>query len=151
MRNSRSMLDLVPEAASRMVCFVAIAELELSRALGVEVKVKATSTLRDHEAQDELYAHGRTKPGAIKTNARGGESFHNYGVAVDFAIFLDDKLTWDKRYYVMLGKIGMREGLTWGGDWDGDGKTDPNDWDLVHFQYTGGLTLADLQNGKRFA
>jgi peptidoglycan LD-endopeptidase CwlK len=42
--------------------------------------------LRSFEDQDELYAQGRTKPGNIVTNARGGDSLHNYGLAADFVI-----------------------------------------------------------------
>lgn len=34
--------------------------------------------------QDGLYAQGRTKPGLIVTNARGGQSYHNQGIALDF-------------------------------------------------------------------
>lgn len=34
--------------------------------------------------QDGLYAQGRTKPGVIVTNAKGGQSYHNQGIALDF-------------------------------------------------------------------
>lgn len=33
--------------------------------------------------QDELYAKGRTAPGPKVTNAKGGQSPHNFGMAVD--------------------------------------------------------------------
>src|SRR5699024_12775874 len=36
--------------------------------------------------QNALYAPGRTKPGKIVTNARSGQSLHNYGVAFDMII-----------------------------------------------------------------
>lgn len=42
--------------------------------------------LRMFEEQDELYAQGRTKPGNIVTNARGGDSWHNYGLAADYVL-----------------------------------------------------------------
>ena len=42
-----------------------------------------TETFRSAERQDELYAQGRTAPGAIVTKARGGESPHQYGLAAD--------------------------------------------------------------------
>jgi peptidoglycan LD-endopeptidase CwlK len=48
---------------------------------GVDIRV--TQGLRTWEQQDELYAQGRTLPGKIVTNARGGESWHEFGVAVD--------------------------------------------------------------------
>ncbi len=40
--------------------------------------------LRSNARQAELYAQGRTKKGRIVTNAGPGQSFHNYGRAIDF-------------------------------------------------------------------
>ena len=51
------------------------------------VTVKVISGHRTWEEQDALYAKGRTKPGKRVTNARGGYSNHNFGTAVDFAVF----------------------------------------------------------------
>ena len=45
--------------------------------------VEIVQGLRTFAEQDELYAQGRTKPGQIVTQARGGESNHNYGLAAD--------------------------------------------------------------------
>ena len=42
--------------------------------------------MRTFEEQNELYAQGRTKPGKIVTNARGGDSYHNYGLAADYVL-----------------------------------------------------------------
>ena len=42
-----------------------------------------TDGFRTFQEQDKLFAQGRTEPGDIVTNARGGESNHNYGMAVD--------------------------------------------------------------------
>lgn len=147
MIHSRSLQDLHPAPRSFAVQLIALAEMELTEKLFVPVKIRVLYTYRDAEYQDELYASGRTKPGKVVTNARGGESIHQYRCAWDLAIELDGKLTWDKTYYRMLGEIGKRLGLTWGGDWDGDGVEDRNDWDLCHFQYTGGLSLAQLKEG----
>jgi peptidoglycan L-alanyl-D-glutamate endopeptidase CwlK len=84
---------------------------------GLEIFV--TSTLRTFHQQDALYAQGRTAPGPIVTNARAGESRHNYGLAFDVAFrsppaadpFGDDN-PWDE-----VGTIGKALGLEWGGDW----------------------------------
>ncbi len=66
--------------------------------------IRIVQGLRTIAEQDALYAQGRTKPGKIVTNARGGSSYHNYGVAIDFAILIDkdgngtyDELSWDIR------------------------------------------------------
>lgn len=40
--------------------------------------------IRSHDRQDQLYAIGRTAPGRVVTNARGGQSWHNYGMAIDW-------------------------------------------------------------------
>ena len=45
--------------------------------------VVVTECFRSNEEQNRLYAQGRTAPGNIVTHARGGSSFHNYGLAVD--------------------------------------------------------------------
>jgi peptidoglycan L-alanyl-D-glutamate endopeptidase CwlK len=44
--------------------------------------------------QDHLFAQGRTRPGKIVTYARGWESFHQYGLAVDMAFKIDGQWTW---------------------------------------------------------
>lgn len=45
----------------------------------------ATSGWRSIESQDAIYAIGRTSPGTIKTKVKGGWSYHNWGLALDFA------------------------------------------------------------------
>lgn len=54
--------------------------LALCKAVGIDLHV--TQTWRSREEQDELYAQGRTKPGRIVTNARGGQSDHEYIMAI---------------------------------------------------------------------
>lgn len=109
--------------------------------LGIELLI--TSTYRDKESQDALYAKGRTAPGAVVTNARGGDSLHNYRVAYDVVPVVDGKPVWEASSPVWeeVGRIGKECGLEWAGDW----KTFR---ELPHFQYTGGLTLADFKAGK---
>ncbi|CAM4014822.1 LysM peptidoglycan-binding domain-containing protein [Geobacillus stearothermophilus] len=108
------------------------------------INVIITQGLRTVEEQNALYAQGRTKPGKIVTNAKGGYSYHNFGLAFDFAIMKDDgNISWnvdDK--WKLVAQIGKSLGLEWGGDW----KSFP---DYPHFQYTFGLSLADLRAGKR--
>ena len=100
-------------------------------------------TLRTIAEQDELYAQGRTKPGKIVTWAKGGESFHNFGVAFDFCLLVNGKLDWNNlELFKKVGAIGKSLGLEWGGDWPKP-KTD-----LPHFEYKCGFTLKDFQNNK---
>lgn len=128
-----------------MVEFVAAAELEFG------VKMLITSTHRDAESQDALYAIGRRgRPGErIVTNAKGGESWHNHRCAMDAVPLINGIPQWENtELLTAIGRKAQAFGLTWGGDWDGDGEKDRADWDLVHFQWTGGLTIAQLQAGQ---
>jgi hypothetical protein len=99
-----------------------------------------TQGLRTWAEQDALYAKGRTIPpkGAIVTKARGGQSFHNFGLAFDIVV-LDavGKADWDTSHpgWAKAAQIGKSAGLEWGGDWK-------SFKDLPHFQYTGDLPLA---------
>jgi len=72
------------------------------------------------------------------TKARGGQSYHNFGLAFDIVI-LDSigKATWDTTHpgWKVSADIGKSLGLEWGGDWTGFK-------DIPHFQYTGGVSLA---------
>lgn len=92
--------------------------------------------------QNELYAQGRTKPGAIVTNAKGGESLHNYGVAVDIVFKVASKSPWDNSHpWKLLGEVGKMYGFEWGGDWKQFN-------DRPHLQITLGYTLDDFKNKK---
>ena len=83
-------------------------------------------TYRSDAEQDELYAQGRTKKGRIVTNAKGGESKHNFTLdgkpaskAFDFFIERPDKsANWDPRSPEWQAAVAMGKqlGLKWGGD-----------------------------------
>ena len=113
-----------------------------SKKQGIDLLV--TSTYRDNESQDALYAQGRTKPGKIVTNAKAGQSWHNYRCAVDVVPIVAGKPRWDVKDEVWqkVGALGKAAGLEWAGDWK-------RFKEYPHFQYTGGLTLAQLQTGAK--
>ncbi|WVE38856.1 M15 family metallopeptidase, partial [Priestia megaterium] len=52
--------------------------------------VVITEGFRSIEQQHKLYSQGRTTPGIIVTNAKGGYSYHNYGLAFDIALLDND-------------------------------------------------------------
>ena len=107
-------------------------------------KMLIVSTLRTFAEQDELYAQGRTKPGKRITNAKGGQSLHNYGVAIDFALIIDGKTaSWEdlkdfdgdrKADWMEIVEVFEAAGWEWGGRWKGFvdkphlQKTFGNDW-----------------------
>ena len=136
MINSRSLDDLLPQVKSRVEAFIAACKAD-----GIDLLV--TSTYRDNASQNALYAQGRTAPGKIVTNARAGQSFHNYRCAVDVVPIVAGKPRWDVKdeIWQKIGSKGKAAGLEWAGDWK-------RFKEYPHFQYTGGLTLTQLQEGK---
>jgi len=81
--------------------------------------VEVVQGLRTFAEQDELYAKGRTQPGSIVTQARGGESNHNFGLAVDLCPFTHDKPDWNApiSVWAAIGAAAEVHGLEWGGQW----------------------------------
>lgn len=139
MINSRSLDELLPMVRTRVDKF-----LELCDEHGIDLLV--TSTYRDHESQGALYEQGRTRPGKVVTNAKPGESWHNYRCAIDVVPLVNGKPNWDGSdpIWETIGELGEKAGLEWAGRWR-------TFRELAHFQYTGGLTLADLKAGKEIA
>jgi hypothetical protein len=68
------------------------------------------------QRQAKLYAQGRTAPGSIVTYARPWLSYHQYGLAVDFVLFINQDWSWDDSgakaaWWKRLHVIGSAEGL----------------------------------------
>ena len=136
---SRSLDDLHPIVKKKAEQF-----LEACEARGIDILIYCT--YRSPEEQDELYAQGRTKSGRVVTNARGGDSFHNWRCAFDFVPLVAGKPAWDdKALYTKAGSIAESVGLEWSGRWTGKLR------ETAHCQYTGGLSLAQLKAGKAVA
>ena len=102
--------------------------------------VRIAEGYRSPERQNELYAQGRTTKGNIVTNAKAGESLHQYGVAVDF-VFRKEGYNASDELWDTLGVIGKSQGFEWGNDW-------LSFKDKPHFQMTLGYSLKDFQSGK---
>jgi peptidoglycan L-alanyl-D-glutamate endopeptidase CwlK len=80
--------------------------------------VRIISGHRSYAEQDALFAQGRSKPGAKVTNARGGQSWHNFGVAWEIGIFHQrGNYLGSSSLYRELGEVGEEIGLEWGGRW----------------------------------
>jgi peptidoglycan L-alanyl-D-glutamate endopeptidase CwlK len=94
-----------------------IARALVQKASAVGITIKIISGLRTYVEQDALYAQGRTAPGNIVTNARGGYSNHNFGIAFDVGVFEGNKYLPDSPKYKAVGALGVDLGLEWGGDW----------------------------------
>jgi peptidoglycan LD-endopeptidase CwlK len=111
--HSRDIKDLEPVFAAKVTQWLAAC-----KKWGVDVII--VSTYRDNEFQDYLYAKGRKNKEAIVTNARGGESKHNFRLAVDFCVMDGKKCNWnDTKRYTQAGLIAESLGLKWAGRWGG--------------------------------
>lgn len=96
----------------------------IEKAAGQGIIIKVTSATRSFAEQDELFAQGRTKPGRKVTNARGGFSNHNFGIAIDITIFKGSAdpeqaktPVFESPLYKVIGALGTDLGLEWGGNW----------------------------------
>ena len=130
-KNEIKILSLHPAIREKVRQFINAAE-----AAGINLLI--TSGFRSWENQNELYAQGRTKAGKIVTNAKGGQSFHNYGLAIDVVPLVNGAADWNTNRWNEIAAIAKKYGFTWGGDFT-------NIVDKPHFQYSAGLTLAQLQ------
>lgn len=101
------------------------------------IPLKVFETFRSRRRQASLWAQGRTEPGKKITWVRPGESYHNYGLAIDLVLFIDGAWTWEhKELYRAAGPYFEKQGLTWLGR---------NTGDLVHYQYKSNFIIQDLQ------
>lgn len=140
MINSRDPAELHPAVQKRAAAFMAAC-----KKAGIDILI--TSTYRDAASQQALYEQGRTKPGRKVTNAKPGQSWHNHRCAFDVVPLRHGKPVWgttgeDGKLWLQVGILGEAVGLEWAGRW-------VRMKEMAHFQFTGGLTLADLQAGKK--
>ncbi|MBI5058940.1 M15 family metallopeptidase [candidate division KSB1 bacterium] len=102
------------------------------------VHIIPTCTYRSMAEQDQLYAQGRTKPGLIVTKARAGESFHQYGAALDVVPVINGKAEWNNpALWNQIGETGESCGFEWAGRW-------PHFKEAPHFQITAGMDFKTM-------
>ncbi|MFT3897348.1 MAG: RHS repeat-associated core domain-containing protein [Thermomonas sp.] len=106
------------------------------------ITLRVYQGFRTYAEQNKLYAKGRFgNPGPRVTNARGGESFHNFGLAIDLVkLNGDGSVSWDIDYKA-ISEIGKANGFEWGGNFQ-------SIKDLDHFQMTFDLSLEQLRSGE---
>ena len=83
------------------------------------IHIRITDGLRTFAEQDKLYDQGRKTKGDVVTDAKGGYSNHNYGLAVDVVPLVNGKADYkvSNDIWNIIGEEGRRAGLEWGGDW----------------------------------
>lgn len=109
-RSKKTIETLLPEVQPYAVALIQKAALN-----GIQIKV--ISGLRTYAEQDALYAKGRTVDGPKVSNAKGGQSNHNFGIAFDIGIFEGSDYLGSSPKYKAVGALGMDLGLDWGGNW----------------------------------
>lgn len=124
--------------------------IQLAKAKDLDIII--TDGFRSQDEQNELHAQGRSAPGNVVTQVQGGSSYHNYGLAIDFALRDGDGgVVWDierdangngKSDWFEVAAIGKELGFSWGGDWRGFK-------DYPHLEMTFGLSIRELQDGYR--
>lgn len=127
-RSARNLATLLPEVALEVRDWLVWQAVPYAKKLGYVVKIICGT--RSWAEQEELYAKGRTVPGARVTNAKAGASWHNYGVAFDIGLFTakGDYVTDDGVYRRLVELAGVPEGFEWGGGWK-------SFCDVPHFQW----------------
>lgn len=119
-----------------------------------ELQIKVTQGFRTFTQQWELYCKGRIKGASgqwvisdqkkIVTYARAGESFHNFGLAIDSAFIGNDPfldridLKQSTNIWATYGRLCQKNGLVWGGSWKIP--------DRPHCENSYGLTLGQLRS-----
>src|SRR5262245_42202829 len=117
-QTERNIMTLLPAAQQKARQFLIIAR-RLPNAT-----VKILSGTRTYAEQTALYSQGRGTKGKIVTNAKAGQSLHNFGVAWDVGIFVEGvyytgRNAKEDRAYKDLAALVKANlpGLEWGGDW----------------------------------
>lgn len=129
---------------------------EIKAALTGKAICRFSYTLRTFAEQDALF---NARPQVTK--AKGGQSYHNYGLAVDIVLLVDkdangsyESALWDVKSdfdqdktadWMEIVAIFKRHGWEWGGDW--------KFYDAPHFQKTLGKSIVQLlkmYNSKKF-
>lgn len=121
--------------------------LEINKRLSKGIRLRFSQTLRTMKEQDALYAQGRTTKGKIVTNAKGGQSMHNWGLAFDIVLLYDkdgngtfETASWNekedfdnngKKDWFEVVNFFKSKGWSWGGDFK-------SIYDSPHFEKTFG-------------
>lgn len=82
-----------------------------------KIPFEVLEAFRTPERQANLYAKGRTKPGAKVTWVGPWRSIHQYGLAVDFVLKIDGKWSWDDqgaeaKYWTRMHELAKENGMT---------------------------------------
>ena len=114
---------------------------EINSLLPKGVRLRFAYVYRSIAEQDALF---KQRPKV--TNAKGGQSIHNYGLAFDIVLLYDkdgnetfETASWEQnKYWMQVVNYFKSKGWQWGGDWKFK--------DAPHFQKTFGLTWQQMKS-----
>lgn len=148
-RSEKSIMTMIPKTQI-------LARRFLKTAAGFKYNCKIISGTRTYAEQNALYAIGRTISGRKVTNARGGQSNHNFCIAWDVGLFhkatgkylTGASAAESKAYRELAERVKSQVGgLEWGGDWR-------SFKDQPHYQVATGKSLSQVralfEKGKPF-
>ena len=145
--SDRKIETLHPKIRAMAKAFIIRAEKELG------IKLRVVSALRTWDEQSDLYNQpndGKDNDGDGQvdeadekvSNAKAGDSLHNYGLALDVVEVKNGQALWNNPNWEKIAALGKSIGFEWGGDWK-------SFKDKPHFQYSFGKTLAELRQMYR--
>lgn len=109
-RSERNITTLIPEAQRAARMWLSLAK-HLAEKDGLDIRIICGT--RTYAEQTTLY---KQRPKV--TNARAGQSFHNFGIAWDFGVFQGKSYFGDHDMYATAGKLCTQvPGIEWGGVW----------------------------------
>lgn len=149
-----------------------------NKLLGKGLRLRFAYTFRTIEEQNALFAQGRTrlfdsdgKRLGIVTQAKGGESIHQYGLAFDIVLLMDkdgdtkfESASWNtildfdkdgEADWMEVTNYLKKIGYVWGGDWKF--KDDPHfektfghTWKTLKKKVDSGDVIKEVINGKTY-
>lgn len=140
--------DKINELHPKLRPIAQVAWQESEDTMPDNTKLWIDQAYRTFSESDALYAQGRTTKGEVVTNAKAGQSYHNYALAFDFHMITNGKDDWQVGpLWMKVVSIMKSHGFTWGGDFSGSFK------DMPHFELRFGYNWKDLlakHNAKNF-
>jgi len=130
----KRLMTLHPDVRVKAIQFI-------NKAAKQGIKLRVTHAKRSYAQQDTLYAKGRTTSGKIVTNAKGGQSYHNFALALDVVEMIKGVPQWKTKNWDKIGALGKSFGFFWGGDFESLS-------DRPHFQMNFGNTLTELRSKR---
>jgi len=136
-RTETNIATLTPKAQEQARVFMGVV-------LSAGISAKIIDGNRTYAEQNALFRKGRDSngnvvdPSKVVTNARGGQSNHNFGIAWDIGVFSGNTYLGNSPLYDTIGKIGRDLGLEWGGDWH-------SFTDKPHYQCRTGKTIQQVR------